>query len=111
MERLVVPNFETEAEEAEWWDQHMDAVEADFAEALESGRAHRLSDTEHGRRVIRAARRALAARSAAKAFIAGSSEQDRERFHALAAKAGLDDETYISQILLNALAGAETLAA
>jgi len=70
-----------------------------------------LSDTEHGRRVIRAARRALAARSAAKAFIAGSSEQDRERFHALAAKAGLDDETYISQILLNALAGAEILAA
>ena len=60
MEKRVVPKFETEAGEADWWDQHMDVVEANFAEAIESGQVRRLSDTERGRRVIRAAKRALA---------------------------------------------------
>ena len=108
---LQIPHFENEEEEAQWWDDHREDVDEDFLQAMREGRARLAADTEHGRRVIRAAKRALAARSAAKAFIAGSSEQDRERFHALAAKAGLDDETYISQILLDALAGAESLAA
>ena len=61
--------------------------------------------------MIRAAKRALAAREAAKTLIASVSDADRNRFHELAAKAGLDDETYIQQMLLNALASAEALAA
>ena len=111
MEKLVVPKFATEAEEADWWDQHMDVVEATFLDAAEKGTLRRTSETEHGRRVILAAKRALAAREAAKAFIASASEQDRDRFHQLAVKAGLDDQTYIQQVLLTALAGVESLAA
>ena len=111
MEKLVVPKFATEAEEADWWDQHMDVVEANFVEATESGQVRRLSDTERGRRVMRAAKRALAFREAAKARIASVSDEDRNRFHQFAAKAGVDVETYIQQTLLNALASAEALAA
>jgi len=111
MEKLVAPKFATEAEEADWWDQHMDVVEANFLEAAERGTLRRASETEHGRRVMQAAKRALAAREAAKTFLASSSEQDRERFHQLAIKAGLDDETYLQQTLLNALALAEDRAA
>jgi hypothetical protein len=28
MKKLVVPKFPTEAAEAEWWDNHMDVLEA-----------------------------------------------------------------------------------
>jgi hypothetical protein len=111
MEKLVVPKFASDAEEADWWDQHMDVVEANFIEAAEKGTLRRASETERGLRVMRAAKRALAAREAAKTLIASVSDADRNRFHELAAKAGLDDETYIQQMLLNALASAEALAA
>jgi hypothetical protein len=77
MEKPVVPKFATEAEEADWWDQHLDVVDANFIEAVEKGTLRRASETELGRRVMRAARRALAAREAAKAFLASASEQDR----------------------------------
>jgi hypothetical protein len=49
---------------------------------------HLLLDTERGRLVIRAAKRALAAREEAKTLIASVSDVDRNRFHELAAKAG-----------------------
>lgn len=41
MKRLVVPKFETEAEEAEWWDAHMDVVGENLIEAMQNGSAHR----------------------------------------------------------------------
>jgi hypothetical protein len=44
MEKLVVPKFATEAEEAEWWDQHMDVVEANLIEAAERGTLRPVSD-------------------------------------------------------------------
>jgi hypothetical protein len=40
MKRLVVPKFETEGEEAKWWDDHMDVVEEKLTEAIENGTAH-----------------------------------------------------------------------
>jgi DNA-binding MarR family transcriptional regulator len=108
---LTIPLFENEEQEAQWWYDHRDEVEEDFVQGLKDGRVKRASDTERGRRVIRAAKRALAAREAAKALIASVSDEDRNRFHQLAVQAGLDDETYIQQVLLNALASAEVLAA
>ena len=111
MEKLVVPKFETEAEEAEWWDQHIDVVEENFIEAIEQERVERLSDTELGRRIIAAARRALAAREAARTLIASVSDDDRDLLHQAASKAGLDDETYIQQMLLKTLASVEKPAA
>jgi hypothetical protein len=41
MKRLVVPKFSTEAEEADWWDHHMDIVGENLIEAMENGTAHR----------------------------------------------------------------------
>ena len=35
--KLIVPKFATEAEEAQWWDDHMDIVEENLIEALENG--------------------------------------------------------------------------
>jgi len=37
MKKLVVPKFATEAEEAKWWDEHMDAVGENLIDALKSG--------------------------------------------------------------------------
>ncbi len=41
MKRLVVPKFETEAEEAQWWYDNRDAVGENFAEAIKNGTIHR----------------------------------------------------------------------
>ena len=108
---LQIPSFENEEQEAQWWYDHREEVEEDFVQGIRDGRVKRATETEHGRRVMRAAKRALAAREAAKALIASSSDEDRSRFHQLAVKAGLDDETYIQQMLLDALASADALAA
>jgi hypothetical protein len=40
MKKLEVPKFATEAEEADWWDQHMDVVGEHLIEAIEKGTAH-----------------------------------------------------------------------
>jgi hypothetical protein len=39
--KLTVPKFDTEAEEARWWDEHMDIVEENLVEAMDSGTAKR----------------------------------------------------------------------
>ena len=41
MKKLAVPKFATEAEEARWWDEHMDAVGENLIAAMKSGTAHR----------------------------------------------------------------------
>lgn len=41
MKRLVVPKFETEAEEAQWWYDHRDVLDENFIEAVQAGTAHR----------------------------------------------------------------------
>ena len=108
---LRIPRFDNEEQEAQWWYDHRDEVEDDFVQALRDGRAKRASETEHGRRVIRAAKRALAAREASKALIASVSDEDRELLHQRAVDAGLDDETYVQQILLKAMPWADAPAA
>ncbi len=108
---LQIPHFDNEEQEAQWWYDHREELTDEFIQAHGEGRLKRASETEHGRRAMRAAKRALAAREAAKALIASVSDEDRNRFHQLAVKTGLDDETYIQQMLLNALASAEALAA
>jgi hypothetical protein len=41
MKTLVVPKFESDEKEAQWWDAHMDVVEANLSEALRNGTAGR----------------------------------------------------------------------
>jgi len=60
---------------------------------------------------MRAAKRALAFREAAKALIASVSDEDRNRFHQFCRQSRHRCETYIQQTLLNALASAEALTA
>jgi len=100
MKILDVPKFATEAEEAEWWDQHMDTVGGNLIEAIQNGTAHRGGPVA----LLQERRRALAASAAAKTFMASLTEEDREHFHKLAVKAGVDDETYVQRALLKVLA-------
>ena len=37
MEKRVLPEFKSEAEEARWWFEHQDELDKDFAEAAEQG--------------------------------------------------------------------------
>ena len=111
-ERPKVPKFNTEAEEADWWDAHMDMVGEELVKAMKDGTAQR----GVAQRLVREAReekekRAGAAREAARTLICSVSDQDRNRLHELAGKSGLDDETYVQQLLLDALASAEKAAA
>jgi hypothetical protein len=41
MKKLIVPKFPTEAEEAAWWDSHMDVVEESLVEAIQERRSPR----------------------------------------------------------------------
>ena len=38
---IVIPNFRTEPEEAEWWDTHSDVATKIMASAIKSGKARR----------------------------------------------------------------------
>jgi hypothetical protein len=51
-ERPKVPKFATEAEEAKWWDDHKDMVEANLIQAMRDGTARRGT----ARRLVREAR-------------------------------------------------------
>ena len=108
---MTIPHFDSEDQEAQWWYDHREELTEEFMQAYREGRLKRASETERGLRIIRAAKRALAAGEAAKAFLATASEQDRERVHQLALKAGIDDRTYLQQTFLKALAAAESQAA
>jgi hypothetical protein len=46
MKKLIVPKFPTEAEEAAWWDNHMDVVEENLVEAIQGGTANRVPRRE-----------------------------------------------------------------
>jgi hypothetical protein len=37
VKKLIIPRFETEAEEAKWWDDHMDVVGSNLLEAMKNG--------------------------------------------------------------------------
>src|SRR5262249_51951860 len=108
MDRTRAPKFATEQEEADWWDAHQDMVEADLRSAIQDGTAERGT----AKRLCNEVReRRRAALEAAKTLIATLSDQDRTLFHELAVRAGSDDQTYIQELLLEALASAETKAA
>jgi predicted DNA binding CopG/RHH family protein len=54
MKKLTVPKFATEAEEAKWWDGHMEVVEENLVEAIQHGTARRGT----AQRILNAARQA-----------------------------------------------------
>jgi hypothetical protein len=44
MKKLVIPTFESEAEEAAWWERHRAAVETDLRYAMRERKAASLQD-------------------------------------------------------------------
>ncbi len=90
MKKLIVPKFATEAEEARWWDDHMDIVGEHLLEAMRNGTA------QHGtpERLVREAR-------AAKTIELPDDDLDRAlRF---ARRKKVDGRQYILDLLHSAL--------
>lgn len=91
-ERLIVPRFATEAEEAEWWDDHMDVVEADLVKAIEEGTAQRGT----AQRLTREARNA-------KNITIRMPVNDLDRVRRMAEAKGLGCQTLMKMLLHEAL--------
>jgi len=96
MKKLIVPKFPTEAEEAEWWDNHMDVVEENLLEAVREGTADRGT-----------AQRALREGRELKSITIRLPSVDVSRAQRLSAKKGLSSEVYLQSLLHEALAREE----
>ena len=92
MKKVKVPRFRTEAEEAKWWDEHMNAVEANLAEAIKTGAAHKGGP-----------RRVIPERRQSKNITIRVAIADIERARALAAKKGIGYQTLMKMLLKQAL--------
>ena len=92
MKKVKVPRFRTEAEEAKWWDSHMDVVEANLVEGIKTGAAQRGGP----QRVIRERRQS-------KNITIRVAIADIERARALAAKKGIGYQTLMKMLLKEAL--------
>jgi predicted DNA binding CopG/RHH family protein len=92
MKKLIVPKFSTEAEEAEWWDNHMDVVEDNLLEAIQEGTAARGT----AQRVLQQAREL-------KSVTIRMAGDDVNRAERLSAKKGLSSEAYLRTLLHEAL--------
>ena len=92
MKKLIVPKFPTEAEEAAWWDNHMDGVEENLLEAVQEGTAGRGT----AQRVLREAREL-------KSVAIRMPGADVNRAERLSAKKGLSSEDYLQSLLHEAL--------
>jgi hypothetical protein len=92
MKKLIVPKFSTEAEEAKWWDDHMEVVEENLIEAIEQGTAKRGTVQQ----VLREARES-------KSITIRMPQGDIEKARRLSAKKGLSYQTYLKTLLHEAL--------
>jgi predicted DNA binding CopG/RHH family protein len=92
MKKLVVPKFPIEAEEAEWWDNHMEVVEENLVEGMQEGTVGRGT----AQRVLREAREL-------KSITIRMPEADVNRAQRLSAKKGLSSEAYPQDLLHEAL--------
>ena len=92
MKKLVVPRFTTEAEEAQWWYDHRDVVEANLSEALRNGTANYGT----AQRVMREIRES-------KNITIRMPLNDLDRARKLSKKKGLGYQTYMKMLLHEAL--------
>src|SRR5258708_1751817 len=91
MERMVIPAFPSEAEEAEWWDSHRELIAERFLRAASAGALG------HGR----VARQAVAGKpaGASPTLTIRVPEDDISRARALAARKGLRYQTYLRMLI------------
>ena len=92
MKKLVVPKFATEAEEAKWWDEHMDAVGENLIAAMKSGTAHRGGP-----------RRVLHERRESRNITIRMPLADLQAAREMAQEKGLPYQTYMKMLLHQAL--------
>lgn len=92
IEGANVPEFESEEQEARWWDEHRLQVEGNLSDALRSGRAQRGS----AQKAVREAR-------ASKNITIRMPLADLERARQLSAKKGMAYQTYVKMLLHEAL--------
>ena len=87
-DRMKVPQFATEAEEAKWWDDHKEMVEENLIQAIRDGTARRGT----AQRLVREARtsRNVTIRMA---------EADLDMARKQAEEKGLPYQTYIKSVL------------
>jgi hypothetical protein len=97
MRKLTVPKFATEAEEAKWWDDHMDVVEENLVEAIQNGTARRGT----AQRILNAARQATGGVS--RNITIRMTEADLDLARRQAEESGLPYQTYIKSLLHEAL--------
>ena len=88
VERVVVPKFQTEAQEAQWWYENRDKVERALMNAMDSG------TIQHG-----AAQRLTRARSASRNITIRMAEADLDLARRQAEARGLPYQTYIKSVL------------
>ena len=92
MKKLVIPQFATEKEEADWWYAHKDIVEANISEALRTGKTR----TGTAKKLAEEGR-------TAKNITISLPMVDLERARRLSAKKGLGYQTYVRMLLREAL--------
>lgn len=97
MKKLIVPKFATEAEEAKWWDGHMDTVGENLIEAIQNGTARR----GMAQRIVKAAREATGGVS--RNITIRIAEADLDLARRQAEEKGLPYQTYIKSLLHEAL--------
>ena len=89
-----MPKFATEAEEAEWWNQHLDEAGENLLEAMRDGTVHR-----GGPVAVLRERREKAAVSIS------LSKADIRMAQTRAAEKGVEVESYIADLVHGALQG------
>jgi hypothetical protein len=93
-EKLNIPKFESETEEAEWWDQHREETAHWLEEAVAAGATSSLSDI---------LQRARERSGGAPTVSVRVDPADTARAFALAARKGVPCETYLRTLLHEAL--------
>jgi hypothetical protein len=94
IQKPEVPQFQSETEEAAWWDQHRDETAHWMEEAIAAGQTTTLADVLH-----RARQRAGATPTVSIRI----DPEDIARARSLAAKKGLRYQTYLKMLLHEAL--------
>ena len=89
-----IPKFRSEAEEAEWWDQHREETAKWMEDAVAAGKTSTLSE------VLQHARQRTGVTPTVSIRI---DPEDMARARALAAKKGLRYQTYLKMLLHEAL--------
>jgi predicted DNA binding CopG/RHH family protein len=93
-QKLMIPKFQSEAEEAEWWDQHRAETAQWMEEAVTAGETTTLSA------ILERARERSGGASTVTIRV---DPPDAERARALAAQKGVPCETYLKTLLHDAL--------